>query len=204
MDWDRLPDETTIQKAMEGLKKRNFNPLLVDDRASALVKLKEIIPPGTDIMEGSSTTLEEIGFIAYLMSGQHPWQNWKDRIFAEKDREKQGKLRRESTTAGYFLGSIQAITEDGIALGADATGSRQGGYVFSAAHVIWVAGINKIVIDVDMAFQRLREHCFQLEDARQKRAGNPAGTIIGKTVLYEHEAVLGRITTILIHEKLGF
>jgi len=203
MDWNRIPDEATIQKTMEGLKKRNFNPLIVDDRTAALAKLKELIPPGADIMEGASTTLEEIGFIAYLMSGQQPWQNWKDRIFAEKDREKQAKLRRESTMAGYFLGSVQAITEDGIVLGVDATGSRQGGYVFSAAHVIWVSGVNKLVVDVDAAFRRVNEHCFPLEDARQKKTGNPAGTVIGKTVLYENEAP-GRITTILIREKLGF
>jgi hypothetical protein len=61
MDWDMLPDEATIQKTMEGLKKRNFNPLIVDDIAPALLKLKEMIPPGAAIMEGSSTTLEEIG-----------------------------------------------------------------------------------------------------------------------------------------------
>lgn len=204
MDWDRIPDEATIRETIEGLKSRNFNPLIVDDRVAALAKLKELIPAGADIMEGASTTLDEIGFIAYLVSGQHPWQNWKDKIFAENDREKQSKLRRESTTAGYFLGSVQAITEDGIVLGVDATGSRNGGYVFSAAHVIWVTGVNKIVADVNSAFLRLDEHCVPMEDARQKNSGNPAGTFIGKAVLYHKEAVPGRVTTILIRENLGF
>lgn len=204
MDWDRLPDEPTIQKTMEAMRKRNFNPMIVPDRAAALMKLKEIIPAGADIMEGASTTLEETGFIDYLISGKHPWQNWKDRIFAEKDRAKQAKLRRESTCAGYFLGSVQAITEDGIALSVDATGSRNGGYVYSAEHVIWVSGINKMVADVDAAFRRLHEHCVPLEDARQKKTGNPQGTSIGKAVLYEREGIPDRITTILIRENLGF
>ncbi len=204
MDWDQIPDDATIEKTIEGMKKRNFNPVLVVDRESALFRLKETIPPGVDIMEGASTTLEEIGFIAFLTSGKHSWRNWKDRIFAEKDPAKQAVLRRQSTTATYFLGSVQAITHDGIVLGADATGSRQGGYVYSATHVIWVTGVNKIVTDTDAAFHRLIEHCYPLEDARQKRTGNPLGTSIGKIVLYENEAVPGRITTVLIKENLGF
>jgi hypothetical protein len=204
MDWDRIPDEAIIRKTMEGLKTRNFNPMIVEDKATALAKLKAIIPNGADIMEGSSTTLIEIGFIDYLVSGKHPWQNWKDRIFAEKDPVKQRALRRESTCANYFLGSVQAITEDGIVLGVDATGSRQGGYVFSAEHVIRVTGVNKIVPDVDSAFKRLHEHCIPMENERVKKAGDTRGTYIGKAVLYEHEGIPGRVTTILIRESLGF
>ena len=71
MDWDRIPDEATIRKTIEGLKNRNFNPMVVPDKTSALAKLKEVIPAGKDVMEGASTTLIEIGFIDYLMSGKH-------------------------------------------------------------------------------------------------------------------------------------
>ena len=203
MDWNRIPDESTVEKTMAGMRERNFNPMLVPDRNSALEKLKQLIPPGADVMTGSSTTLEEIGFIGHLISKKHPWQNWKDRISVQKDPEKQSDLRRASTTAGYFLGSVQAIAESGQVLGTDASGSRQGGYVYSAKNVIWVVGVNKIVSDIDMAFRRLHEHCVPLEDARMKKVGAP-GTFIGKIVIYEKEARPQRISTILIREKLGF
>jgi hypothetical protein len=112
-------------------------------------------------------------------------------------------LRRASTTAEYFLGSVQAITETGQVMGVDASGSRQGGYVFGAKHVLWVVGVNKIVSDLDMAFRRLHEHIVPLEDARMKKTGAP-GTFIGKMVVYEREGIPDRISTILIKEKLGY
>ena len=154
-------------------------------------------------MTGSSTTLSEIGLIDLLKGGKHPWRAWKDRILAEKDQAKQNDLRRASTTAEYFLGSVQAITETGQVLGVDASGSRQGGYVFGAKHVIWVVGVNKIVSDLDTGFQRLHEHIVPLEDARMKKTGAP-GTFIGKMVVYEREGIPDRISTIIIKEKLGY
>ena len=203
MDWGQIPDEAAIERTVSGLRQRNFNPVLVLDRKAAREKLRAMIPAGAEVMTGSSTTLDEIGFIALLVGGQHPWKNWKDRILPEKDPAKQADLRRLSTTAEYFLGSVQAIAETGEVLGTDATGSRQGGYVFGAKNVIWVVGLNKVVYNLDMAFQRLREHCVPLEDARMKKAGFP-GTSIGKMVVYAREAVPGRISTVLVREKLGF
>ncbi len=203
MDWNRIPDEATIQKTIRGLEERNFNPEIISDRNAAFNRLKELIPDGADVMTGSSTTLDEIGFIKLLTSKSHPWRNWKDRILSITETDKQLALRRQSTTATYFLGSVQAITEGGIVVGTDATGSRQGGYVFSATNVIWVAGVNKIVGDITDALRRIREHCVPLEDARMKSTG-ALGTFIGKLVIYEREAFAGRIRTILVREKLGF
>ena len=202
-DWNKIADKKTLEKTVAALKERNFNPLFVADKAAALKKLQEIIPAGAEVMTGSSTTLDQIGFIDLLKKGQHPWKSWKDQIFSEKDPNKQADLRRASITAEYFLGSVQAIAETGQVLGADASGSRQGGYVFGAKKVIWVAGANKIVSDLDAAMRRLREHCIPLEDQRMKKTGAP-GTFLGKVVIYEKEAVPNRITTIIVGEILGF
>ncbi|MBI4301363.1 MAG: lactate utilization protein [Chloroflexi bacterium] len=203
IDWNTLPDMATVEKTMAALQRRNFNPLFVLDRESALAKLQEMIPAGAEVMTGSSTTLEEIGFIDLLIQGKHPWRNYKDMILPEQDPEEQARLRRASTTAEYFLGSVQAIAATGEVVGADASGSRQGGYVYGAKRVIWVVGINKLVPSLEMAMRRLREHCVPLEDQRMKKVGFP-GTFVGKIVIYEREGVQGRITTMLVGEKLGF
>ena len=203
MDWNKIPDQSAIDRTIAGLRARNFNPILVEDRGGALGKLQQMIPAGAEVMTGSSTTLEEIGFIPLLISGDHPWRNWKDIILSEKDKAKQAALRRQSVTANYFLGSVQAITESGRVIAVDATGSRNGGYVFAAEHVIWVTGTNKIVTDLNMAFRRIHEHCVPLEDARMRKASGK-GTTIGKIVIYENEFVPERIKTILIKKKLGF
>lgn len=203
MNWNAIPDKAVIDRTMAALKARNFNPLYAADKESAFSKLKELIPSGADVMTGSSTTLIEIGFIDYLVGGKHLWKNWKDRIVPEKDPVKQDELRRQSTTAGYFLGSVQAIAETGHVVAADASGSRQGGYIYGGKKVIWVTGVNKIVPTLEMALRRLKEHVVPLEDARMKSAGF-AGTFLGKVVVYEKEFLPDRITTILIGEKLGF
>ncbi len=203
IDWDHLPAQPVIDMVMAGLRERNFNPVLVEDGEAALEMLRHIIPPGKEVMTGSSTTLEEINFIPLLISGEHPWRNWKDRILAEKDRAARAALRRQAVAADYFLGSVQAITESGQVVAVDATGSRNGGYVYAAQHVIWVSGTNKIVGDLDMAWRRVYEHCVPLEDARQKGLGN-SGASVGKLVVYEREYLPERITTILIKQKLGF
>ena len=98
---------------------------------------------------------------------------------------------------------IAAVAETGEVLGVDASGSRQGGYVYGAKNVIWVVGANKVVSSLDMAFRRLREHVVPLEDARMKKTGAP-GTFIGKMVVYEREGQPRRISTIMVKEKLGF
>ncbi|MBI4295451.1 MAG: lactate utilization protein [Chloroflexi bacterium] len=203
MDWNRMPGKQAIDKTMAALQQRNFNPVLVADRQAALEKLRQMLPAGAEVMTGGSTTLEEIGFIDLLASNNHPWRNWKDRIFAEKDPEKQQALRQAATTAEYFIGSVQAIAQTGQVVGADATGSRQGGYVYSARNVVWVVGVNKIVPDLETALRRLHEHCVPLEDARMKNAGYE-GTFVGKLVIYEREGLPRRISTILVEEKLGF
>lgn len=203
MNWNTTPNKATIDRTMAALKERNFNPMYIANKEAAFSKLKELIPAGADVMTGSSTTLIEIGFTDYLMGEKQPWKNWKDRIVPEKDPVKQDELRRQSTTAGYFLGSVQAIAETGHVVAADASGSRQGGYIYGAKRVIWVAGVNKIVTSLDMALRRLKEHVVPLEDARMKSAGF-AGTFLGKVVVYEKEFLPDRITTILVGEKLGF
>ncbi len=202
-DWNRMPEQHTVDRTIAALKERNFNPLLVLDRETALNTLQEMLPEECEVMTGASTTLEEIGFIEILSGEQHPWHNWKTRILHEEDKVKQYDLRRLSTTSQYFVGSVQAITEAGVVLGCDATGSRQGGYVYGARKVVWVVGLNKIVADLDSAFRRLWEHCMPLEDARIKRMGG-SGTSVGKVVIYEKELIPDRITTILVAEALGY
>ena len=202
MDWTVIPSDEVITKTIEALKKRNIQTVVVNNRTEALAKLKELIPSGVSVMTGSSTTLDEIGFTDLLKSKNHPWRNFKDIIFAEKDPVKQYELRRQSLLADYFLASVQAIAQTGEVLSCDATGTRTGPYSFGPKDVIWVAGAQKIVTDLDQAFRRMHEHCIPLEDKRMKSVGYP-GTTLSRILIYE-KADANRITMILVKEKLGF
>ena len=203
MDWDAIPSDEVIKATAEALQKRGFQAVIVGNRAEALEKLKELIPAGASVMTGGSTTLDEIGFTEYLVSGKHPYRNLKDAILAEKDRQKQGELRRQATLADYYLGSLQALAQTGEAVACDATGTRTGPYCYGPRKVIWVTGVNKIVKDLEQGLRRMREHCVPLEDQRMKKAGYP-GTTLSRILIYEKDNPPNHITAVLIKEKLGF
>jgi L-lactate utilization protein LutC len=203
MNYNELASQATIDKTIEGLKGRNIHPQFVQTRAEAIEAIKQLIPDGASVMTGSSITLDQIGFIDLLKAGSHPWNNLKDGIMAEQDQAKQSELRRQSSLAQFFLGSIHALTEDGIALIASATGSQFPSYAYTSDSVIWVVGAQKIVPTLDDAFKRVREHTFPLEDARMKSTGAP-GSVFGKWLIFEREVMPRKIHLILVNEVLGF
>lgn len=203
MNYSDLADQATIEKTLNGLKSRNVQAEFVQTAAEAVEAIKKLIPDGASVMTGSSTTLNQIGFTDLLKDGQHPWNNLKNAIVAETDAAKQGELRRQSSLAQYFLGSVHAVTSEGELLIASATGSQLGPYAFTADNVIWVVGAQKIVPTLDEAFKRVREYVFPLEDARMKATGAP-GSVFGKWLIFEREVMPRKIHLILVNEVLGF
>src|SRR3989344_3094700 len=75
MDYETLAKEEVVERVMSALAERGVTAELVSNRAEALERLKALIPQGVSIMNGSSRTLEEIGFVDYVKSGKHSWNN---------------------------------------------------------------------------------------------------------------------------------
>jgi len=196
-------DEETerLIRVIRELNARGFSAQFVETGAEALSAALARIPEGSTVMTGSSTTLEQIGLPQALRT--HGVRYLKDEIHGEADAKKRDRLRRGAVLADYFLGSVQAITQDGILVATDASGSRIAGYAFPAKNVIIVASVNKIVADLEAAMARAREVALPLEDARMKKQGAP-GSTIGKWLIWEREIAQGRAHVILVGEPLGF
>jgi L-lactate utilization protein LutC len=154
-------------------------------------------------MTGGSVTLEEVGFTDLLKSGASGWVNWKDKIMAEKDQAKQMELRKQSSMAGFYLASAHALTEDGTIIQGSASGSQIPAFAMLAPHAVFVVGVQKIVPDLDAAIKRVCEYSLMMEDKRQKSLGNP-GSFLNKMLITFGDMFPGRITIILVKEKLGF
>jgi len=156
-------------------------------------------------MSGSSRTLDEIGFVEYLKSGQHGWKNLHAEVLAETDKEKQAVLRRQSVLSDYYLGSVHAIAETGEMVIASASGSQLPHIVFTSPNIIFVAGTQKIVPNLIEAMRRVEEYVYPLEDKRMKDAGYP-GSMIAKLLIFnrEHPMMGRKVRLILIPELLGF
>ena len=202
--YTNIPSDEAIAKVVENLKERNIHAIVVDTKEEALEGIKKLIPKGSSVMNGSSTTLNEIGFVDYLKDGKHGWDNVHENILSEKDKAKQARLRKESVLADYFLGSVHAITEAGQLMIASASGSQIPSYAFTSDNVIWVASANKIVPDREAGFKRIEDYVFPLENKRMQGVGYP-GSTIGRVLVIEREIMPNRhLTLILVKEKLGF
>jgi len=192
-----------IERTFAALEARGVRPAFAPDRGEALTTVLEMIPKGASVAHGTSITLIEIGFVDALKRSDSGYRYLNAEWQAEPDAAKRARLRaRLCVESDYFLGSVQALSETGVAIGCDAGGSRQAFYTFGPPHVVWVAGVNKLVPDVDAGVRRIREVALPLEDQRIRSSGG-GGSFVGKLVFYERERP-GRITLVLVGENLGF
>jgi len=200
---DDLPDDDTIEETVANLEANGFDVVVADSADDALETLKSHIPADALVMNGHSTTLEEVGFVDYLTEGDHEWESLPDEIWSIDDDEQRQAARRESQTAEYFLGGINAIAETGELVAADRSGSRVGAYPFAAENVVIVSGVNKIVPTLDDALERLESVAYPLENERAKDAYG-VESAIAKQLIFRQELEEGRTTVVLIREELGY
>src|ERR687895_601588 len=95
-------------------------------------------------------------------------------------------IRRLSTVAEYFIGSVHAIAETGEVVIASGSGSQLGAYVYGAKHVIWVAGVQKICPTLSNAVARVRGYALKRHDQWLEERGRAAAPI-GKLLIFENE-----------------
>lgn len=203
--FDALSSLESIKKAKKALLERGFLPETVETGKLALERIKELIPEGASVMNGSSRTLEEIGFIDYLKESKHKWNNLHKAVVKEKDPVKQSLLRKQSTLSDYYLGSVHALTEEGELVIASNSGSQLPHLVFTSPNIILVVGTQKITRELPEALARLKEYVLPLEDARMKSVGMGGSFISKLLILNKEQSFMGRkFHIILVKEKLGF
>lgn len=191
-----------IQRTMEALAARNVAAFLVDSREAALAKIQELVPEGSEVFVNTSETLDTIGYTEY-MHGNDRYTNLHDRMMAQPDPAAQREFRRKTTTADYFVGSVQAIAETGEIVIASSSGSQIGAYSYGARRVILVAGTQKICPSLADAEARTRGWTLERHDQWLENRG-VAPAPIGKFLVMEHEPVEGRISLVLVPESLGW
>lgn len=192
----------SISRTIEALAARNVDAALVESREAALARLKELVPEGCEVFVSTSETLDTIGYTEY-MDGNDRYVNLHDQMLAQPDAAAQREFRRTTTTADYFVGSVQAIAETGEIVVASGSGSQIGAFAYGARRVIMVAGTQKICPTLAEAEARTRGYTLEMHDRWLEGRGGSAAPI-GKFLVMEHEPVVGRITMILIPESLGW
>ena len=154
--WNRIPEEQVIASTVKAIEERGIQVERLADGNQALARIRELIPPGSEVMNGSSTTLIEIGFQELMDSGKHEWNDLKLAVTGEDDAQKRARIRRKTVTSDYFLSGVNAIAQTGELVACDATGSRVGAWPYGAGKLLAVAGANKIVPTLEDGVSALR------------------------------------------------
>jgi L-lactate utilization protein LutC len=203
--FDALAGKEAVEKTSKALAEHNFIPETVETSAEALARIKELIPAGASVMNGSSTTLQEIGFVDYLKGGTHGWNNLHATVLAETDKEKQALLRKQSVVSDFYLGSAHAITETGEIVVASNSGSQLPHLAFTSPNIILVVSTKKIVPTLADAFERVDSYVLPLEDVRLMGQYG-VHTAHSKTlILHKENPMMGRkVRLIFVAEMLGF
>lgn len=144
-----------VARTIENLKRNQMNGYYVEDAEALKSLVKDMLKAGETVSVGGSQTLFETGLFDLLKSGDY---NYLDRYAEGITPEETQTLFRNVFFADTYISSTNALTETGELYNVDGSGNRVAAITFGPKRVIIIAGINKIVKDVDAAYQRNRQY----------------------------------------------
>ena len=159
---------------------------------------------------GGSMTLDENGFKDSVTAAGH------ELIIREKYRtpEEKKELRSKLTNADFFLMSTNAITLDGELVNIDGRGNRVSYLIYGPDNVIVIAGMNKVVTNVEDGYRRIRNiatppNCNRLDCKTPCATTGKCSECFTDSICCEFvttrmSRVPNRIKVILVGETLGY
>ena len=197
-------------RVVEALRRNHFEAYYFSNREEAVEKIMELIPAEDSVSWGGAATVDELG-IKDLLRQRGQTLIDRDAVPAEERMD----MMRRGLTADTFLMSSNAITEEGELYNIDGNGNRVAALCFGPKSVIVVAGMNKVVADMDAAVSRVRH--FAAPANVQRFAGNKTPCIVNGQCANCHgedcicaymvatriSRPAGKIKVILIGENLG-
>ena len=118
-------------------------------------------------------------------------------------------------TADVYLGSVNAITEDGVLINIDGNSNRVSAYAYGPKKLVLIVGMNKVASDVDAAMKRARNEAATI-NAQRFGLNTPCSktgacmncmspdTICCQFLITRFSRHKDRIHVILVNENLGF
>lgn len=211
-----------IDKTLGGLKKNNIGAYYAKNRQMALDMVSKLLPLDGIVSVGGSVTLRECGIIDLLRNGQY---RFLDRHAAGLSPKEVEDIYIQSFSADAYLCSTNAVTENGELYNVDGTSNRVAAMLYGPRSVIVVAGIQKIVRDIDEAVLRVKRiaapancvrlsldtfcankgECLSDSGCRNMTEGCRSDSRpCCNYVVMAHQRIKGRVKVILVGEPLGY
>lgn len=196
---------------VKNLKARHFDAWYCDTKEEALAKALELIPEGSTVGWGGALSAQQIGLMDALNKGNY--------AAIDRDRcttpEEKAQAAKDSMFADFFLTGANALSLDGQMVNIDGAGNRVSAIIFGPKNVLVIAGMNKVLDDLDAAVNRARTVAAPMNKQRFDPntpcavTGSCAdckveGCICNHIVITRHCRPVGRIKFILVGEPLGF
>ncbi|MCI4360589.1 MAG: lactate utilization protein [Thermoplasmata archaeon] len=198
----RLASEEQVQRTIAALQQNGIQAVVVSSREEAVRAVLDLIPPGASVLDATSQTLAGLG-IPERLAGVPQSKSIRGELMRLHKDGRGDEARRLGSSPDVVVGSVHALTENGQAVVASATGSQLAPYAYGAGRVIWVVGTQKIVPDLATAFDRVDRYALPLESERALKAYG-RGSAIAKLLVVNREFAPGRVHVVLLRENLGF
>lgn len=157
-----------LENAAEALKKNGFGAIVLEDGAAAASHVLKLIGSGKKVGLGGSMTVQGLGLAEALKKAGNEVVTHLPEMSPQERR--QTWLKAQS--ADFYLASPQAITAKGEMIFIDGLGNRASSVVFGPGKVILLAGVNKLVKDLDEGMWRMRNVAAIANNIRLKK-NNP-------------------------------
>jgi hypothetical protein len=199
-DYSKPVDRPTLERVAEALQSHGMDARIVPS-GDVVGLVDALVPDEAMVYTATSQTLDNLG-VADRVREATRFRTTRAHTETLDPATQMSEFRRHISTMDVVIGSVHAITEDGVVVAASYSGSQLAPYVFGADLVIWVVGAQKIVPDLDTAFDRIEQHSLPLESERlQKLYGIPSA--VAKEIVIRQEQP-GRIHVLLLEDAIGF
>ena len=198
----------SIIKMLEARQKKGYSCATIEEAKAKVVEL--LGNKSKSVAYGGSMTIDENGFKDSITAAGHKL------ILREnyKTPEETKELKALQINADDFLMSTNAITLDGELVNIDGRGNRVCYLIYGPDEVIVVAGMNKVVANVDDAIRRIRNeatppNCNRLNCDTPCAVTGKCGdcytnSICCQIVVTRVSLIKDRIKVILVGDTLGY
>lgn len=209
MDENRIKrNDLLAEQIIKGLESRNMTGYYAKSKEEALKMALDLIPEGSRVAKGGSMSVVEIGLEDAVKNGNYEYC---DRAAMKDKRE----AELFAYSADVYLGSVNAITEDGVLVNIDGNSNRVSAYAYGPEKLVLIVGLNKVASDSDAAMKRARNEAATI-NAQRFGLSTPCSktgrcmdckspdNICCQFLITRFSKHKDRIHVILVNENLGF
>ena len=139
--WIRAQRLALLEHAAASLRKNRIEAEVVPNAQRLLERLEQLVPQTASASSGGSVTLEQTGVLNWLRTSGRSY-------YAGDPHAPDCGTREQIQFCDYYFMSANAITLNGELYNVDGSGNRVSALAYGPAHVVVIAGANKIVRDL--------------------------------------------------------